>query len=164
MAENENAYHVVALAILIAGMLLSVVIYISSQGVAKEIDRMATRLSLQQQAAAQQGAPAAQGKEVVLEFLYADWCSHCAKMKPIVESLGKKLPADRFELRAYNEAERENSTAVAAVYDRYSANGFFEGFPTFVLNGNDYKAGEMTEANFKAWVCSKFSSPKPQGC
>ena len=26
------------------------------------------------------------------------------------------------------------------------------------------RAGEMPEADFKAWVCSQFSAPKPTGC
>jgi len=105
----------------------------------------------------------AAAKEVVIDFLYADWCGHCQTMKPIVARLETTLPRDRFEVRYWNEASRNDAT-VAAVYATYTDAGYFTGFPTFVANGDDSRAGSMPEATFKEWVCSKFSSPKPAGC
>ena len=105
----------------------------------------------------------AQAKEVTIDFLYADWCPHCQIMKPIVANLEAALPKDRFEVRYWNEASR-NDAAVAAVYETYTEKGYFKGYPTFVANGNDFNAGEMSEAALKSWVCSKFSSPKPTAC
>jgi|GEM_PF-1528815 len=115
-------------------------------------------------AAGQQNASSAAKKEVVIDFLYADWCSHCQAMKPIVARLEAALPKGRFEVRYWNEASRGSNATVAAVYTDYSAKGYFQGFPTFVANWEDPKVGSMPEATFKAWVCSKFSSPKPAGC
>jgi len=102
-------------------------------------------------------------KEVTIDFLYADWCSHCQAMKPIVARLEAALPKDRFEVRYWNEASRSDA-AVSVIYTIYTDKGYFRGFPTFVANGNDSRVGEMPEASFKAWVCSKFSPPKPPGC
>jgi thiol-disulfide isomerase/thioredoxin len=112
---------------------------------------------------AQQNATPAAKKEVVIDFLYADWCGHCQTMKPIVARLEAALPKDRLEVRYWNEASRSDA-AVAAVYTTYTDKGYFQGFPTFVANGDDPKVGSMPESTFKAWVCSKFSSPKPTGC
>ncbi len=106
----------------------------------------------------------APAKEVTIDFLYADWCPHCQVMKPIVAALVARLPADRLEVRYWNEASRSSNATVAAVYADYSAKGYFQGFPTFVANWEDYRVGEMSETAFKAWVCSKFSAPKPTGC
>ena len=100
---------------------------------------------------------------MIIDFLYADWCGHCQNMKPIVAKLESTLPKDRFEVRYWNEASRSDA-AVSAIYAAYTSNGYFKGFPTFVANGNDPNVGEMTEAAFKSWVCSKFSTPKPTGC
>jgi len=102
-------------------------------------------------------------KEVTIDFLYADWCPHCQRMKPIVAALAARLPSDRFEVRYWNEANKGNAT-VAGVYADYTAKGYFQGYPTFVANWEDYRVGEMPESDFTAWVCSKFSSPKPTGC
>ena len=99
-------------------------------------------------------------KEVVLEFMYATWCPHCAAMKPIVAKLKTELPAERF---AVSYLEEKDPLAQAA-YAKYKANGYFDGFPTFVLNGNDPRVGEMGEAEFNSWVCSKFKDPKPVSC
>ena len=108
-------------------------------------------------------ANATKAKEVTVDFLYADWCVHCQAMKPIVARAEAAFPKDRFEVRYWNEASRSNAT-VAAVYAAYTEKGYFTGFPTFVANGNDPRVGEMPEVAFKAWVCSKFSAPKPNGC
>jgi len=99
-------------------------------------------------------------KEVVLEFMYASWCPHCAAMKPIIAKLKTELPADRF---AVSYLEEKDPLAQAA-YAKYKANKYFDGYPTFVLNGNDYKVGEIDEQEFRAWVCSKFNAPKPAAC
>ncbi|MFA6214273.1 MAG: thioredoxin domain-containing protein [Candidatus Micrarchaeia archaeon] len=102
-------------------------------------------------------------KEVTIDFLYADWCSHCQAMKPIVAKLEASLPKDRFAVRYWNEASRGNAT-VAEVYEEYTQKGYFTGFPTFVANGNDPLVGSRPEATFTAWVCGKFLTPKPEGC
>lgn len=122
----------------------------------------------QQAAGSQQQAGSAAGnatahKEVTVDFLYADWCPHCQRMKPVVAAFAAKMPQDRFELRYWNDADRGKAD-VAAVYDDYSSKGYFQAFPTFVANWEDYRVGEMQAADFAAWVCSKFSAPKPAGC
>ena len=99
-------------------------------------------------------------KEVVLEFMYATWCPHCSAMKPIVAQLKTELPAERF---AVSYLEEKDPLAQEA-FDKYGQNGYFDGYPTFVLNGNDYKVGAIDEAEFRAWVCSKFNAPKPAAC
>ena len=114
--------------------------------------------------AAQKNATPAAKKEVTIDFLYADWCPHCQAMKPRVANVVSQLPADRLEVRYWNEASRSSNATVAAIYDTYTKKGYFQGFPTFVANGNDPNVGEIPEAAFKAWVCSKFSVPKPSGC
>jgi hypothetical protein len=104
------------------------------------------------------------GKEVTLDFLYLESCSHCQAMKPIVAALSSRLPSDRFEVRYWNYATRGSANA-SAIYAAYSRAGYFQGqVPTFVANGNDSRVGEMSEADFKAWICSKFFEPKPDGC
>jgi len=108
---------------------------------------------------------AAARKEVTIDFLYLDSCPHCQRMKPIVASLAAAMPSDRFEVRYWNYASSSADPATAAVYADYGAKGYFQGsVPTFVANWDDYRVGAMTEQDFKAWVCSKFSAPKPSGC
>ena len=117
-------------------------------------------------AAAQPGqqGPSALPKEVTIDFLYLDSCPHCQAMEPIVAALSSKLPSDRFEVRYWNYASRGMANA-SAIYAAYSAAGYFRGqVPTFVANGNDSRVGEMSDADLKAWVCSKFSLPKPAAC
>ena len=113
---------------------------------------------------AQQNATAVAKKEVTIDFLYADWCPHCQAMKPIVAALAARLPAGRLEVRYWDEADRSKNATVAGVYADYTSKGYFQGFPTFVANWDDYRVGEMSEPAFDAWVCSKFSAPKPAGC
>jgi len=103
-------------------------------------------------------------KEVTLDYLYADWCPHCQKMKPYVAKLAATLPQDRFLVRAWNEADRSSSPDSQKIYTDYQAKGYFQGFPTFVLNENDYRVGEMPEPQLKAFVCSKFKAPAPAAC
>ncbi len=108
--------------------------------------------------------PAQADKEVVIDFLYADGCSHCQKMKSVMGGLEELFPKDRFEVRYWNY-DKQGEGEVGAMYRLYGENGYFTGgVPTFVANGNDSRVGEMPEATFKAWVCSKFSPPKPEGC
>jgi len=114
--------------------------------------------------AAGNATQAAARKEVTIDFLYADWCGHCQNMKPRVASVASQLPAGRLEVRYWNEADRGSNPDVAAVYSDHAAKGYFKAFPTFVANWDDYRVGEMPEQDFKAWVCSKFSAPKPSGC
>ena len=103
-------------------------------------------------------------KEVTVDFMYADWCPHCQAMKPVVARVASQLPAGRLEVRYWNEASRGSNATVAAIYDMYTRKGYFQGFPTFVANGNEYQVGEMPEAAFKSWVCLQFPAPKPAGC
>ncbi|MCX6770454.1 MAG: hypothetical protein NTX79_00195 [Candidatus Micrarchaeota archaeon] len=107
----------------------------------------------------------APAKEVTLDFLYEDGCPYCQAMKPIVSALAAALPADRFEVRYWNVALRGSNATVEAVYADYGAKGYYRGsVPTFVANWDDYRVGTMGESDFKAWVCSKFSAPKPSAC
>jgi len=128
----------------------------------------ATSSAQQNGTAMQQGAgtgsqPAAQ-KEVVIDFLYATWCPHCQNMKAIMAGLERTFPADRFEVR-YWDYDGQKEENVSAIYQLYTGKGYFTGgVPTFVANGEDSRVGEMPEATFKAWICSKFSDPKPEGC
>lgn len=103
-------------------------------------------------------------KEVFLEFLYAEWCGHCQKMKPIVEKLDNEFPDDRFEVRYLDEQDRASNEEVAKIYEKYEKKGYFRGFPTFVINGNSSTVGSKSEAAFRSWVCGHFLSPKPAGC
>ena len=95
-----------------------------------------------------------------MDFLYADWCPHCQAMKPIVARIASQLPADRFAVNYYSEADANAGKEAAAMFAKYG----LQSYPTFVINGNDQKVGEMPESEFLAWVCSKFSPPKPSGC
>jgi thiol-disulfide isomerase/thioredoxin len=116
-----------------------------------------------QQGAGAGSQPAAQ-KEVVIDFLYATWCPHCQNMKAVMAGLERAFPADRFEVR-YWDYDRQKEENVSAVYQLYTGKGYFTGgVPTFVANGEDSRVGEMPEATFKAWICSKFSEPRPDGC
>lgn len=103
-------------------------------------------------------------KEVTLDFLLADWCSHCQNMKPIIAELQASFPPNRFEVRYWNEKDIATNAETGGIYDSYSKLGFFKGFPTFVLNGKEYKAGEMPKQELVSWVCTKFSDPKPSAC
>ena len=134
-----------------------------SGGEAQVPQATAQQAGLGQQQSGAEVQQAAAAKEVTIDFLYADWCGHCQNMKPRVASVAASLPADRLEVRYWNEADRGNAD-VASVYADYSSKGYFQGFPTFVANRDDYRVGEMAEPDFLAWVCSKFSSPKPAGC
>ncbi|MFA4983518.1 MAG: thioredoxin domain-containing protein [Candidatus Micrarchaeia archaeon] len=111
--------------------------------------------------------PAAQplsGKEVVVDFLYADWCGYCSKMKPIVAKVASEMPPGRFEIRYWNENARGTNSTVAGIYSDYSAKGYFKGYPTFVANWNSTFAGAVPESEFRAWVCGQFSLPIPDAC
>ena len=132
---------------------------LTQNGAAQQAQNGTAAQSAQQ---AQQNATVAAKKEVTIDFLYADWCPHCQAMKPRVANVISQLPADRLEVRYWNDADRAKNTTVAAIYSDYMSKGM-TGFPTFVSNG-EMRAGEMPEADFKAWVCSQFSAPKPTGC
>lgn len=124
---------------------------------------MAQQASLGQQQGGAGAQQAAAAKEVTIDFLYADWCGHCLNMKPRVASVAASLPADRLEVRHWNYAAQDGATR--EIYALYSRLGHFRGVvPVFVINGNDSQVGEMAEPDFREWVCSKFSSPKPAGC
>ena len=99
-------------------------------------------------------------KEVTVDFMYADWCPHCQAMKPVVAKIASDLPSDRFAVNYYSEADANAGKYAATMFAKYG----IRSYPTFVINGNDRKEGEMTERDFLAWVCSKFSSPKPELC
>jgi thiol-disulfide isomerase/thioredoxin len=99
-------------------------------------------------------------KEVTVDFLYADWCPHCQNMKPVVARIAAELPPDRFAVNYYSEADANAGKEAAAVFAKYG----LRSYPTFVINGDDQRVGEMAESDFLAWACSKFSAPKPQAC
>ncbi|MFH0973905.1 MAG: thioredoxin domain-containing protein [Candidatus Micrarchaeota archaeon] len=102
--------------------------------------------------------------EVLVDFLYADWCSHCQKMKPIVSEAERAFPAQRFKIRSWNEANRTKDKSVMYVYDYYSRKGLFDGYPTFVIAGGYKRVGEMPRADFFDWACSFFHDPRPDAC
>jgi thiol-disulfide isomerase/thioredoxin len=108
--------------------------------------------------------PPTTGKEVTIDFLHADWCSHCQNMKPVISELQLLFPPNKFEVRYWNEKDIATNAETGGIYDSYSKLGFFKGFPTFVLNGKEYKAGEMPKAELVAWICTKFENPKPSAC
>lgn len=117
-----------------------------------------------QQNGSSAGASGTAQKEVVIDFLYATWCPHCQNMKVVMAGLERAFPADRFEVR-YWDYDKQKEGNVSAIYQLYSGKGYFTGgVPTFVANGEDSRVGEMPEATFKAWICSKFLEPKPEGC
>jgi len=108
--------------------------------------------------------PSPISKEVTIDFLYADWCGYCSKMKPIVEKVASEMPQDRFEVRYWNEKGRGANSTVAGIYALYRQQGYFKGYPSFVANGNSSAVGAQSEPDFRAWVCSHFSPPKPEAC
>lgn len=103
-------------------------------------------------------------KEVTIDFLYADWCGYCSKMKPIVAKISSEMPPERFEVRYLNEKEKSTNATVMGIYDLYRQKGYFKGYPSLVANGNSSKIGLQSERDFRAWVCSHFSSPLPEAC
>jgi len=185
MGENaiEKGEYVIGIAIILAALMVSATAYMSMNNLQKAIANVKFSSQVQanpnqqvqaatpsQQAAAQPAQNTAlpsslsPTKEVTMDFLYADWCPHCQKMKPIVAALEQALPADRFTIRRWRDEDRQTNSSVSSVFDFYSQKGSFAGFPTFIINGEDAKAGEMPEVQFKAWICSKFKSPAPSGC
>lgn len=176
MAENaiEKGEYVIGIAIILAALLVSATAYFSMNSLQKAIANVKVSSQVQATVPSQQVASAqAQSnlpasltptKEVTMDFLYADWCSHCAAMKPIVAKLEQDLPPDRFAIRRWRDEDRQSNGGVSSVFDFYTQKGAFVGFPTFVINGEASKAGEMPESAFRAWVCSQFSSPKPSAC
>jgi thiol-disulfide isomerase/thioredoxin len=124
----------------------------------------AGRPSAQQNGTATHQQVGSAQKEVVIDFLYASWCPHCQNMKTVMAGLERAFPAERFEVH-YWDYEKQKEDEVGAIYQLYTGKGYFKGgVPMFVANGNDSRVGEMPEATFKAWICSKFSDPKPEGC
>ncbi|MCX8194755.1 MAG: thioredoxin family protein [Candidatus Micrarchaeota archaeon] len=116
--------------------------------------------SAKQPASKQQGEP-----EVVLEFLYADWCPHCQKMKPIVQKIAGEMPSERLKIVYWRDEDVQKDRATYDRFSYYRQKGIFVGFPTFVINnGEDYLAGEVSEPYFRDWLCRHFSSPKPEKC
>ena len=108
--------------------------------------------------------PSSKVDKVTIDFLYADWCPHCQKMKPIVTDLINTLPASKFQVNYWSEEDYKAGGPSVAVFNKYSSSGIFEGYPTFVVNnGTDHLAGEVTAEKFKTWVCSQYTE-KPQGC
>jgi len=179
MGENaiEKGEYVIGIAIILAALLISATAYFSMNSLQKAIANVKVSSQVQaavpsQQVAAAQPEQAQNNlpatltptKEVTLDFLYADWCSHCAAMKPLIAKLEQELPSDRFTIRKWRDEDRQNDGNVRAAFDFYSQKGAFVGFPSFIINGETSKAGEMPEAQFRSWVCSQFSSPKPSGC
>lgn len=182
--EAIRAEYVIGIVIIIAALMVSLSMYMGASGISQSVNRLAiaaaaaapvpAQATVQPGGAAAGTPPAGAGaqasgvppatKEVTIDFLYADWCPHCQKMKPYVAALEQSLPADRFEVRYWSEDDYKAGGQAADVYAAYEAAGYFSGYPTFVINGNDAKAGSMEEAVFKAWVCGKFASPKPAGC
>ncbi|MCX8197256.1 MAG: thioredoxin family protein [Candidatus Micrarchaeota archaeon] len=171
ISKIEKGEYVIGIAIILAAILIAATIYISFSNVQKVIlskssAETAKASSLSSPSQPTQSVPKELSftKEVTLDFLYADWCPHCQKMKPIVAKLEGQLPAERFTVRKWRD-EDKNTPPVASVYSYYIGKGLFRGgFPTFIINGDERKEGEMSEAAFKDWVCSKFSSPKPTAC
>ena len=106
----------------------------------------------------------ASGNKIIMEFLYADWCSHCSLMKPIVTELEGKISKDRFEVVWLNEKDRATNANVASIYDKYTRLGIFQGFPTFVINGETPLVGSRDKKVFVGWVCAQFSGEMPQAC
>jgi thiol-disulfide isomerase/thioredoxin len=103
-------------------------------------------------------------KEVVVDFLYADWCPHCQKMEPIVQEAERAFPKERFKARWWNEANRTNDKGDMYIFDYYRRKGFFGGFPSFVILGGYKRVGEMPRNDFFDWVCSFFHDPRPAAC
>ncbi|MCX8174825.1 MAG: thioredoxin family protein [Candidatus Micrarchaeota archaeon] len=175
--QENKADYAVAIAIMLAAIVVSGTTYLALSGIARQIESKAAEIEAAsqqqpaQQTAAQQNKAAspmeaklAPTKEVTMDFLYADWCGHCAKMKPIVQKLESELPAERFAIRRWRDEDRQSDSAVAEVFSYYAQKGDFVGFPTFIINGKQVQAGEMPEEQFRSWVCGQFSSPKPKAC
>ncbi|MCX6769509.1 MAG: thioredoxin family protein [Candidatus Micrarchaeota archaeon] len=171
-SDEGRPEYAIGMAVLLSAMLLSLVIYFAASGIQQSVVKLGVAvIASSAQCGGQTGNSTAQPtflpleKEVTVDFLYADWCPHCQKMKPIVAKLEQELPKDRFVVRYWKDEDASSDPKVSAVYDKYTKAGYFTGFPTFVINnGAEYKAGEMSESDLRAWICSKFSAPKPSGC
>jgi thiol-disulfide isomerase/thioredoxin len=155
--------YMIGIAIILSAALLALVLYIGLNGISTSVGKVAYAATLAPTASLS-GASGTQ-KEVTMDFLYADWCAHCQKMKPIVEKLVAELPSDRFQVNYWSDADYQaGKPGTVAVFDKYSNNGMFLGYPTFVINGAVNASGEIDEAQFKSWVCSQFTSPAPSAC
>ncbi|MEM4348307.1 MAG: thioredoxin domain-containing protein [Candidatus Anstonellaceae archaeon] len=176
MAKEENPipFHerqkglVTAIAIILAALLISASIYISFSNIQKSIRSISftsSSPSLSYQAQETQLSPNLEPiAEVTLDFLYADWCGHCQKMKPVLAELEKELQSPRFVVRRWRDEDKGTNKDVAQVYSFYTEKGMFRGFPTFIINGQYKTEGEMPKEQLKSWICDKFSSPKPSAC
>lgn len=161
---DERAGQLLGIAIILSALLVSFSMFFVSGGIAAAIASQVSRPCACGDDALEAGGVPAIETEVTMDFLYSDACVHCQRMKPYVAALEKELPQDRFAVRYWSEDDYRAGGQAAEVYGTYEAMGFFPGYPTFVINGDDYRAGEMPEAQFREWVCSKFSAPKPQAC
>jgi thiol-disulfide isomerase/thioredoxin len=102
------------------------VLYIGLNGISTSVGKVAYAATLAPTASLS-GASGTQ-KEVTMDFLYADWCAHCQKMKPIVEKLVAELPSDRFQVNYWSDADYQaGKPGTVAVFDKYSNNGMFLG-------------------------------------
>jgi thiol-disulfide isomerase/thioredoxin len=176
VAENRGDYgfrpeYMIGASLALGAIMVCVAIYLGAGNIVNGVNGLQSAGTVQDEPL-QQGAPQAAGpnipsatKEVTVDFLYADWCPHCQNMKPIVEKMIAEFPSDRFAVRYWSEADGQSKPEASAVYAKYSQEGYFTGYPTFVINnGKSYTAGEMSEADFRAYLCSQFGSPKPSNC
>lgn len=102
-------------------------------------------------------------EQVKIDFLYADWCTHCVAAKPVVERVAGEFNG-AVNVTLYNEAARKTDNATAKLYADYKAREVFGGFPTLVAHGEKGEqklVGERNESELKSWMCAQFVKAPP---
>lgn len=94
-------------------------------------------------------------KKPVLVDFYAQWCSNCRIMKPMIEDLAKKLD-DKIDVVTVDSTHSLN---VAKNYHVF-------GLPTYVKFVNGKRAGQIvgagyTEASMEKWMTTINTNPQP---
>lgn len=102
-------------------------------------------------------------EQVKVDFLYADWCGHCATFRPVFEKVAGEF-GGQVNVTYWNEAARKTDNATAALYADYKNRGVFGGFPTMVghgVKGESRLVGKRNESEVRPWLCAQFDTPPP---
>jgi thiol-disulfide isomerase/thioredoxin len=127
-AEGARPEYLIGASIALAAIMICVAVYMGAGNIASGVGALDSTVAQggnpPQQPPAQQ-QPGSQDidlptKEVVVDFLYADWCPHCQNMKPIVAKMVSEFPQDRFEVRYWSEADGQSKPEASAIYSKYS--------------------------------------------
>lgn len=88
-------------------------------------------------------------------FFHGADCPHCARMRPIVDKLGKKLKFKMKKLEVwYNDKNAEKMREFADII--MEAGEGTLGVPAFVdVENNEALCGEQTEGDLRKWLMEK---------